>query len=160
MLEFFSTWHPGAVTALVAVASLFLTIIVAILSGNWRRVRQTEIAASLKRELIQQGYPVEQIGQLVNAPLDDEDETVNQKGREWQLAALLVRHEVSGEAMEGLLRTYQATDAATRKAVYDSVEEMLEAGGNEEQVMAAVRALCPPKPVPSEAVCARVSAER
>jgi len=160
MVEFFSTWNPGAVTALVAVAGLFLTIAVAVLSWNRRMVRETEIAANLKRELIQKGYSVEQIAQLVAVPLQGARDKVNEKEREAQLASLMVQYEVTGGTLEEILRTYQATDAATKKAVYDSVQEMLEAEGTEERVLAAVRALCPPKPAPSESVCLRASAER
>jgi hypothetical protein len=157
MLEFFKSWNPGAVTALVAVASFFLTIIIAVLSANWRRVRETEITADLKRELIQKGYSVEQVAQLVAVPLVAAYETGNEKELEGQLALLLVQHVPTGKTLEEILRIYQATDAATKKAVYDSVQEMLEAGGTEEQVLAVMRVLCPPKSAPSEFVCSRAS---
>src|SRR5262249_18548739 len=110
MGEFFSTWHPGTVLALVAVSGLFLTVLVAVVSGNRRRVRQAQIAADLKRELIQKGYTVEDILRLVAGPPGEEDGPVNEKELVAQLALLLVQHEVPGPALEEVLRTYQATD--------------------------------------------------
>jgi hypothetical protein len=145
MLEFFSTWHPGLVLALVAVVGFFLTTTVWVIAGHWSSVRRAEIAADLKRDLIQQGQTIEQIERLLAGPAAGAEAQANEKELEAYLASLMVQAEVSEETLEEVLRIYQATDAGTKQAVYDSLEEILGAEPSEEQLLAAVRALCPPK---------------
>jgi hypothetical protein len=57
----------------------------------------------------------------------------------------LTQAEVPGPVMLDVMRTYQATDGGTKKAVYDAIEEIVGSEPTEEQLLAAVRTLCPPK---------------
>ena len=62
-----------------------------------------------------------------------------------QMASLLAQSEVPGPVMTEVLRIYQATDGGTKKAVYDAIEEIVGSEPTEDQLLAAVRTLCPPK---------------
>lgn len=67
MLEFLSRWDAGEMIGLVAVVSGALIAITAILSGQWRRVRQTEIEASLKHDMLTRGLSAEDIERVLGA---------------------------------------------------------------------------------------------
>jgi hypothetical protein len=67
MLEFLSRWDAGELIGLIAVVSGALIAITAILSGQWRRVRQTEIEASLKHDMLARGLSAEDIERILKA---------------------------------------------------------------------------------------------
>jgi hypothetical protein len=136
------TWEPGAVIALVMVIGILVMMIAAIVASTWSRVRREEIRASFRRDMVDRGLPIEQIERLENA-LPDEVPSARVKKLEAQLASLLVQSETPGPTLEKVLRIYQGTDSATKAAIYDSLEEIIESSPSEEQLVAAVAALCP-----------------
>jgi len=144
MLEFFSTWHEGAIIGLVSVVGGLLAVSICVGLISWCVVRRAQIAADLKRDLVQRGFSVEQIERLVQGP-PEEEKPYYEKQLEGSLASLLTQSEVPGPVMTEVLRIYQATDGGTKKAVYDAIEEIIGSEPTEEQLLAAVRTLCPPK---------------
>jgi len=93
---------------------------------------------------VQRGLPIEQIERLIQGPPESE-KPYYEKQLEGSLASLLTQSEVPGPVMTEVLRIYQATDGGTKKAVYDAIEEIIGSEPTEEQLLAAVRMLCPPK---------------
>src|SRR5262245_14794224 len=147
MLEFFSTWHPNAIIGLVSVVGGLLAVSICVGLISWCIVRRAQIAADLKRDLVQRGFSVEQIERLVQGPPEAE-KPYYEKQLEGSLASLLAQAEVPGPVMTDVLRIYQATDGGTKKAVYDAIEEIIGSEPTEEQLLAAVRTLCPAKAGP------------
>jgi hypothetical protein len=144
MLDFFANWSPDAIMGLVAIVGGLLTIVGCVGLMSWCLVRRAQIAADLKRDLVQRGLSVEQIERLIDGPREDE-KPYYEKQLEGSLASLLAQSEVPGPLMTEVLRIYQATDGGTKKAVYDAIEEIIGSEPTEDQLLAAVRTLCPPK---------------
>ena len=67
MIETVSQWDPSKLIPLVAIVTGALIAITAIISGQWRRIRQAEIDAALKQEMLNRGMPAEEIERVVRA---------------------------------------------------------------------------------------------
>jgi hypothetical protein len=146
MVEMLSSWRAGEVIALTAVLLGCLTAIVWGVAIFWCWARRTEIHANLMRDFLQRGLSVDEIERLLRAQeAAAPAKVVNERALEAGLASLLVQHEVSAATVEQVLRVYQSADAATKQAVYDAIEEMLDSGAGEDQLLTAVRALCSPR---------------
>ena len=159
MSDLFTGWSSNAIIALVSVVGGLLTVIATVIAISWCCVRRAEIASELKRDLVARGLPVEQIERIVQGPPSPEV-TANAKELEAQLASYLVQHEVSAPVMEEVLYMYQGTEPATKRAVFDSLVEIIESGAEEQQLLAAVRTVCPPKgksPVVVDSVVGAIS---
>ena len=144
MLEFFANWNPDAILGLVSIVGGLLAVVLCVGLISWCVVRRAQIAADLKRDLVQRGLSVEQIERLIQGPPESE-KPYYEKQLEGSLASLLAQSEVPGPVMTEVLRIYQATDGGTKKAVYDAIEEIVGSEPTEDQLLAAVRTLCPPK---------------
>ena len=66
MWEFLSTWPPGMVIGLVSVVGGCLTAIVWGIAIFWSWTRRAEIAANLKRDLLQRGLSVEEVERVLD----------------------------------------------------------------------------------------------
>ncbi len=144
MLDFFANWSPEAILGLVSIVGGLLAVVICIGLISWCVVRKAQIAADLKRDLVQRGVPIEEIERLIQGPSGHQNR-YGEKQLEGSLASLMAQCEVPGPVMAEVLRIYLATDAATKKAVYDALEEILGSEPSEDQLLAAVRTLCPPK---------------
>jgi hypothetical protein len=144
MLEFFANWSPEAVLGLISIVGGLLAVVSCVGLISWCIVRRSQIAADLKRDLVQRGLSIEQIERLIQGPPESE-KPYYEKQLEGSLASVLAQCEVPGPVMTEVLRIYQATDGGTKKAVYDAIEEIIGSEPSEEQLLAAVRTLCPPK---------------
>jgi hypothetical protein len=133
MIEMLSRWKPGEVIAGLAVILGCLTAIVWGVAIFWCWARRTEVRANLMRDFLQRGLAVEEIERLLRVQHDP-----TPAGK----LSLLVQYEVSAATIEQVVRVYQGTDPATKKAVYDAIEEMLESGAGEDQLLTAIRTLC------------------
>jgi len=67
MSELLSRLSGDELIPLFALAGSLLVAVVAILAGNWRKVREAEIAAQLKKEMLEQGRSAEEIATVVSA---------------------------------------------------------------------------------------------
>jgi hypothetical protein len=144
MLDFLANWSPEEIMGFVAIVGGLLAIVSCVGLISWCVIRNAQIAADLKRDLVQRGLPVDQIERLILGPREDE-KPYYEKQLEGSLASLLAQSEVPGPLMTEVLRIYQATDGGTKKAVYDAIEEIIGSEPTEDQLLAAVRTLCPPK---------------
>ena len=144
MFEFFANWNPEWILGLVSIVGGLLAVVICVGLVSWCIVRRAQIAADLKRDLVQRGLPIEQIERLIQGPPESE-KPYYEKQLEGSLASLMAQSEVPGPIMTEVLRIYQATDGGTKKAVYDAMEEIIGSEPTEEQLLAAVRTLCPPK---------------
>jgi len=73
MTEWLSRGDPSSIIPLlIPIVAIFmgcLTGMVAIITGNWQRVRKAELAAALKQEMIQRGMSSEDIKRVLETPL-------------------------------------------------------------------------------------------
>jgi hypothetical protein len=65
--EFLNKVNGGELIALVAVAGGLLCGIIAIVAGSWQKVRRTEIAAALKRDMLNRGMSADEIRTVLEA---------------------------------------------------------------------------------------------
>ena len=151
MPEFLTNWAPGEVIGLAAVVfgvvGGCLTVIVWGIAIFWSWARREEIRANLKRDMLQRGLSADDIERVLRAPGEPANcqRTTDGRGLDANLASLLVQHEVSARTIEQIVRTFQAADAGAKKPLYDAIEEMLDSGAEEEQLVTAVRTLCTPR---------------
>src|SRR5262245_42083012 len=119
MWHILESWPAGFVIGLVAVIGFFLWMITWVIAPFWSRVRLAEMEAALKREFLQRGLSVDEIERLIRASQQTAASggPVNERELDVDLASILVQYEVSAETMEQVVRTFQATDPATKKAV-------------------------------------------
>jgi hypothetical protein len=67
MQELFSRFDSGELIGLFSIAGGMLISIVAIAGSYWRRVRAAEIAAELKRDMLDRGLSAEEIKTILDA---------------------------------------------------------------------------------------------
>jgi hypothetical protein len=113
------------------------------LAKHWRKVRESEHLAALKQSLVERGMSVEEIERVVRAAPEsqelDADETPVV-----QLTRKLAEQELSPDALEEILRAFQASDPVTQKTLAHTVEALSDNGAKAEHIVAAVRALARP----------------
>jgi hypothetical protein len=66
MYDWLMSLGPGII-GVIAVLGGFIISVVAILAGNWRRVRQIEMEISLKHEMLERGMSAEEIERVIKA---------------------------------------------------------------------------------------------
>jgi hypothetical protein len=67
MAELISRFNPGEFIGLVAVAGGMLCGIISIAMGIWHEVRKAEIAAALKRDMLDRGMSAFEIREVLEA---------------------------------------------------------------------------------------------
>jgi hypothetical protein len=67
MMELLSKFDSGELIGLVAVAGAFLCGVPAVIMGIWLAIRQTEMAAALKQEMLNRGMSAEEIRIVLEA---------------------------------------------------------------------------------------------
>ena len=67
MSEFLSKFNGGELIGLVAVGGSLLCGMIAIIMGVWHANKKAEIAASLKRDMLNRGMSAEEIHTVLNA---------------------------------------------------------------------------------------------
>jgi hypothetical protein len=147
MFDMLSTWRAGEVIGLTAVVGFFLWMIAWVVVHYWNSARLAELEAGLKRDFLQRGLSVEEIERLLRASREPASigKPINDRELDANLASLLVQYEVSAPTIEQTMRVFQTADPAVKKPVYTAVEEMLESGAAEDQLLTAVRSLCQPR---------------
>ena len=68
-MDFLSRFDGDQLIGLTAVAGSMLVVIILTLSCNWRKVREAEIAANLKKEMLEQGRSAEEIAQVLSGKM-------------------------------------------------------------------------------------------
>ena len=67
MNELFSRLNPGEVIAFLSISGGMLIGLVSIILGIWHRIRAEEIAAELKRDMLDRGLSAEEIKTILEA---------------------------------------------------------------------------------------------
>jgi hypothetical protein len=147
MSDVFVGWSPKHVIGLTAVIGAFLTAIIMTIAIVWYQSRRESLLANLKNDYLERGFTIDQIDRLLRSPEPSalDAARTEEKSLEANLASLLVQYEVPAATMERVLKTFQETEATSKKAIYDAIEEMLEAEVASEQLLAAVNMLCQPR---------------
>jgi hypothetical protein len=147
MSDVFTSWSPKQVIGLVAVIGAFTTVIVVTLAIVWYQSRRESLLANLKHDYLERGFTIEQIDRLLRSPGPSalDAAVAEEKSLEASLASLLVQYEVPAPTMERVLKSFQESEATGKKAIYDAIEEMLEADVAGEQLLTAVNMLCHPR---------------
>jgi hypothetical protein len=147
MADLFAGWRPGQIIGLVAVAGGLLTVMVMCISIVWYLSRRDSLLANQKHDYLERGFTIEQIDRLLRAPGPSAGDAAiaQEKAVEANLASLLVQYEVPSTTMQRVLQLFKETEPASKKAICDAIEEMLEAEVGEEQLIAAVTSLCSPR---------------
>jgi hypothetical protein len=140
--NFMRTNGPGVIIFGFMLVGIVLMVVTAI-TIHWMNVRREETRAHLVRDLVDRGIPLDQVERLVNPTAES---NLGDKRLEGKLASVMIENEIPAATMERVLRTYRQTDPATKQAMFKAIEEMVEAGPSEEQLLAGVNALCPARP--------------
>jgi hypothetical protein len=149
MSEFFSGWRPSHIIGLVAVVSTFLTIMVVAVAAFWYCHRKAVLIAEQKHDFLERGFNVDQIERLLRAPTPSAQEAAaSEKAVEGNLASILVQYEVPAASIEQIMKMFQSVEPASKQAVCDSIQEMLDSEAADEQLLAAIRHLCRPNDNP------------
>jgi hypothetical protein len=119
--------------------SAIVTLITS-LAKHWRKVRESEHLAALKQSLVERGMSVEDIERVVRAAPEAQETEADEPVV--QLTKTLAVLEVPPEALEEILRAFQASDPATQRTLAQTVEALRATGT--EHILAAVRALARP----------------
>jgi hypothetical protein len=142
---------PGILTVTFIFGGWIIVAIVSSISKSWRKIHESEHAAALKQSMIERGMSVEDIERVMRAgPPADAQETAAASGggtskkltgELTEIAGKLVEHGVAAPAMEQILEAVRMCDPASRGAIKDTVETMLDNGAGSDQLIAAVRAI-------------------
>ena len=142
--EFLVRCQPLEFIALVAVIVGAVVGLVGLMA--WRQVRLKQTEAALKQEALRKGLSVAEIQQLLKPTLGlfvAKPRTDAEAIRE--VARGLTTMGTSGPDFEQCMALIQATDSATRLAVAEVSEGMIEEAweyANKEQLVAIIRGLC------------------
>ena len=113
------------------------------LAKHWRKVRESEHLAALKQSLVERGLSVEEIERIVRAAPESQDQETDETPAV-QLTKALAEQKVPPEALEEILRAFQASDPATQRTLAHTVEALCENDAKAEHILAAVRGLARP----------------
>ncbi|HEY4232883.1 MAG TPA: hypothetical protein VGM76_05640 [Lacipirellulaceae bacterium] len=81
MTEFMSRLSSGDAIALVAISGGMLVGILSIAAGIWHKVRSEEIAANLKRDMLDRGMSADEIKTVLEAGRPNPEPTIKWRWR-------------------------------------------------------------------------------
>jgi hypothetical protein len=147
---------PDLMTAnLIAGLSLLgavtLVIVVWIVARGYKQVQKLRLATALRqdvlKDLLARGLSPEEIERVLQGSAVTPEPKDRAREHEADTAFYLNMLKVSGPGLEQALAVVRGAEPAAKKAVRDTLENMLGNSPSEEQVLATVRGLClPPGP--------------
>jgi hypothetical protein len=118
MFEFFAQ-HPSLLIPCVVIFSLTAITLVAILTSQWRAVRQSEQEVALKQDLLNRGMGVDDIERVLRAsavnPPAEPEKPDPISDNEYYLVEKLVDEEKSAEEIERIIRALKGSEPASRE---------------------------------------------
>jgi hypothetical protein len=167
MDSFLSRLHGDEVfiLAIVVVGSVvgLVIAVTALITKNWRRVRQLDIEGALKQDMLQRGLSAEDIERVIRAtsvvpekgPVEQAHphmialasaglKELTGKQLQAKVASDLAVYEMDRDMMEEALDALGRADLDTQRAVAQAVGHMIESGAEHEQIHAAIVNLCKP----------------
>lgn len=147
MFEFFSTWKPGEVIGLVSVVGGVSVAITAIVMGHWSRMRRQDAELALKRDLLARGMSVEEVERAMKASANTTPGwgVLSDVEMEVEFAKYLALNEVSPSRIEEAVGWFRPLARERKAAVAEAITDLVDSGCEEEQLVAAMRALCRPE---------------
>jgi hypothetical protein len=157
MGEFFNRLSGSEIIWVLAIIGATLYYITHIIAKQWRFVRQTEIEASLKAELIRQGKSLDEVAQVLRlsqTTVKDEDESEEESDKEKEEDFLadtignMLEQDKSAEDIARVIQAYQPAadvppplreerDAALKRAILSKMVEYERSGEDIETVLQA-----------------------
>jgi hypothetical protein len=67
MSEWLSQMHPALLIPILPIVGGCLIAIIAIVAGQWRKHRQTELEIALKSDMLNRGFSAEEIEKVIKA---------------------------------------------------------------------------------------------
>jgi hypothetical protein len=133
-----------------------LVIVVWIVARSYKQVQKLRLATALRqdvlKDLLARGLSPEEIERVLQGSAVAAEPKDKAREHEADAAFYLNMLKLSGPALEQALAVVRAADPAAKKAVRDTLANMLGNSVSEEQVLATVRGLClppgPPAPHP------------
>lgn len=133
---------------LSVLGALTLVTAVWIVARTWKQVQKLRLTTSLRqdvlKDLLARGLSPEEIERVLQGSAVTAEPKDKSREHEADTAFYLNMLKVSGPALEQALAVVRAADPAAKKAVRDTLANMLGNSTSEEQVLATVRGLCLP----------------
>jgi hypothetical protein len=159
MGDFLSNLSGSEIVGVVAIAGSLLVglliVLTAIISHNWRRMRQFDIETALKQEMVRKGMSADEIERIIRVtrPGDDQPggrpsspaaqpvQEMSPRQLDAQVATDLANMGMDADKIEHAVSALVAADHDTKRAVAQAVSKMIKNGSEEEQILACVLAL-------------------
>lgn len=149
-MDFFDKFRPGEIIAVLAIVGGVLIVLVAIVGGVWYANARNRHDAMLRREMLDRGMSAAEIEQAMRGfgqPAAAEVSSADSLWYDAELAKHLASVEegkYSPQTIEFVLSVFRPIPAKEKDAVYNAIWGMIDDDAGEEQLLAAVRALCRP----------------
>ncbi len=148
-----SIMTTGLIVGLSLLGALTLVAVVWIVARGYEQVQNIRMAATLRqdvlKDLLARGLPPEEVERLLRDSVVPPAPKDTVRDHEADAAFYLNMLKLSGPALEQALAVVRTADPAAKKAVRDTLANMLGNSVTEEQVLATVRGLCLPPGQPA-----------
>lgn len=151
-MDFLDKIGQGQIIPVIAIVVGGIVGIVAIIAGCLTSHSRTRQDAELRKNMLDRGMSAAEIEQVMHgfgASADAQESAEDALWYDGELAKMLAvpkngrnAEPYSSDAISAVLRAFRALSANEKAAIYNSIQEMIEAGAGEEQLVAAVRGLC------------------
>lgn len=143
------------IVGLSVLGALTLVAVVWIAARTYRQVQKLRLTTALRqdvlKDLLARGLSPEEIERVLQGSAVTPEPKDNSRDNEADAAFYLNMLKLSGPALEQALAVVRAAEPAAKKAVRDTLANMLGNSVSEEQVLATVRGLCLPPGQPTAA---------
>ena len=143
-----SVMTANLIAGLSLLGAVTLVIVVWVVARSYRQVEKLRLATSLRqdvlKDLLARGLSPEEIERVLQGSAVAAEPKDKSRDCEADAAFYLNMLKLSGPALEQALAVVRAADPAAKKAVRDTLANMLGNSVSEEQVLATVRGLCLP----------------
>lgn len=151
MGELFSRFNAGEIIGLISVLAGCTVAITAIVCAHWWKLRQAELDASLKAEMLRQGKSVDEIERLLRAT-SVPGEPVEEKDCDITDEVFLVRRMgdagYDGDAIGRLVALYKTAPPDSLQREARLMHEMVRQGQEIDQIEEVIRDARPTFPAP------------
>jgi hypothetical protein len=110
MSEFLAKFSGGELIGFVAVVGGLLVAVISVVATQWRKVRVTEMEATLKQQMLDKGMTAAEIEQVMRAGHKSDDATCSTGDAALDRTALakrMIDNGYEGEDIERVLKAYQ-----------------------------------------------------
>lgn len=150
-MELIDRIGPGQIIPVIAIVVGGLVGIIAIISGCLTAHSRVKHDAELRKNMLDRGMSAAEVDVAMRSFAVSSDAQGSVEDGLWydgELAKFLAvpqgksRIAYSPEAIDFMLRAFRELSPNEKETVFNAIQEMIEAGAGEEQLVAAVRGLC------------------